>query len=204
MAAWADRGPQSLTATQGDNTRQPLYSATDANGRPAVVADGQNDFLRTSSLNAHTGGASFYAVLAPQTANSSRYVWVIHSSSGGNQSGMIIGYESGGSGGKVEHFNVPRTDLGPSDVGVYGVYEFVNEGSGGSRWGRLNGALGQTGSGANQSWNANEMVSLFSSRTGDYSALGLAELIAYGRGLLPQEAKQVRQYLGTKYGIPVT
>lgn len=50
VSTWTSSTPDAIALTQGTAGFRPTYNATGFNGRPAVIADGVDDFLRTSGV----------------------------------------------------------------------------------------------------------------------------------------------------------
>jgi hypothetical protein len=74
VTSWADSSGNARTLTQATAANQPVFSAAQINGLPAVTFDGTNDYLATGAFASPTSGASVFAVQKLTAANQYRTV----------------------------------------------------------------------------------------------------------------------------------
>lgn len=127
VGTWTDRG--SSTATQSDNTKKPLWKTGQLNGHPAVVFDGSNDFLETSSITSQTAVFGLGVMKRNWATNTASFRAFLQTASYGASAGIALFTTGGGAfndwiaKSMLAHGNGYGTGRNPrsstSDVSVY-------------------------------------------------------------------------------------
>lgn len=203
VAFWADQSGANNHALQATAAAQPLYVPGVMGGHPVVRGDGTDDFLTVTnhdSLTAGLGGYSIYAVLATRS-NLSASEFVLEKAGA-----SVDGYEIFLDSSEVAHSRVGAIEpvSPPLTVGRPTVLGVSMERTSNSRY-SLNGSVATMSIAAESARNLNNgsPLFLFKRNAGNFWDGDLAELLLYTKSLTTPECKQVEQYLGAKYAIPV-
>lgn len=212
VATWPDSSGNGNHATQGTAGSRPLYKVNVVNGLPAVLFDGSDDYLATSTLLsallASGGAGTVYAVVRPAAVGG--HYSTIWADSGGSThltarpigEGLLAVNDDGSADSTLkactldtwmltlwEHYADER---GGSDAPTY-LYGGVED----LEWA----SLGEVASGATTAAVlANVLEIGRGSGVGDLQG-HLAELLVFPRAHLLEERRHVWHYLATKYGL---
>lgn len=194
VAQWDDRSGNANHATQGTAAKRPTYQSAAMNGRPAVVFDGVDDYLKAT--NTATGGdLTIFAV-----ATISAYLIT-------NQ--IVLRYifgDPGRMGLRVSNNNDLAfwggTDgVGGGDVALNTPFVATASRASTAATAALNGDK-YTGTITNAPPDTPYAIG-GDVAVSQFLAGSISEVIVYNRALSDAERKRVERYLGSKYGIAV-
>lgn len=196
VSQWSDKSPNGFHAVQATASAQPTYNATTYNNKPAVVFDGVDDILRTSSVIGVSGANprtfAFVARLPSTTRGAAIQV--------GTQTSLrAFGRDYGGT-GVIYHW---ASDLPMSVPTITANYQEVLQSTGAVTSGYRNGSLIASGSYALNTFNSilylggrslPDFPSIF------YGPMVFAEILVFLKVLSTSERQQLEGYFAWKWG----
>jgi hypothetical protein len=192
VSTWNDSSSSAINLT-GTGTTRPLYKTNMKNGKPAVVFDGVDDILTSSTqtLTAQTWflvykytGAPSLKVMGGKSAAS--YFGLTNT---GAQRKLIFSYNTGA--------QVDNAIVGVFDS-TYNIEVYTRDGTGAAT-AFVNGSSAVMS--LAQSTTQSNLIGDLGGISGFSTAFKLLELIVYNRQLDSTERGQITTYLNTKYAI---
>ena len=196
VSQWSDKSGNGFDAVQATATSQPTYNATTYNNKPALVFDGVDDILRTSSAIGVSGSnpRTFAFVARIPGAPRGSVIQV------GTQTNLrAFGRDYGGT-GILYHW---ASDLPWSVPTIAANYQELMQSTGSVSSGYRNGSLIASGNYALNTFNSilylgGRSLPDFSSTF--YGTIVFAEVLVFLKVLSTEERQQLEGYFAWKWG----
>ena len=227
VSQWNDLSGNNNHFVQATGSKQPVWTANEYNGKPALVFDGTDDFMKSAGLI--TGeGRTFILVMHTTTGHghsgksflstyhnaSTNFHWLQrYSGNWRNVKNTITGgTASAKEHGNVLYFNTPAystwTFITPSNSDTEGALFRVGSTSisnGHGHWGGDSRGSGSSNGAVTSTYtfsytpNGEGIWLMCSANETQFQKFRVAEVIIYNRDLLPYEHEAVAAYLHRKY-----
>jgi hypothetical protein len=213
VVTWEDSSGNGHDPTQGTAGFRPLFKANVINGLPAVLFDGSDDILATTSkLNAimgFDGRGTVYAVMRADTT-SPEQTHTLFANASGDVHLAVVDTAGSDTVQAANYDGTQDTATRPYTMGQWGIPWWMLASLAGSGEGVIDGILGgldtstnaaETATGATTASKLAEVFQIGGNATVGYLNGYIAELIVFPRGHTGAERRHVLSYLAAKYAL---
>jgi len=180
---------------------QPTYiSRAFYDAIPGVRFDG-DDYMNFDGSKLIKSSYSIFIV--EQRRSNKTGNWFIHGSSGTPNSNLVLGYTNTNTSTQAHYYNDIIITLPSYSTPISALHTFIYNNNIGKKY-IFSSLSSKTSNSDNSSGQLNPLTSFNNPKIGIQYIGDLAEIIIFKRSLKTEEVNAIRNYLGSKYGIPVS
>jgi hypothetical protein len=218
VSTWADQSTNGLNATQSTSTKQPSYSTSALNGKPAVSFNGTSQGMQTASSSAFSGTEQVTLFLVGNGSISSATMAVELGPGPPNQGALEFAFGTGfvnanklgfaldGGGASSEIGEISASSFTSGQNQVNCIYDRTAASPGDTvRYNRVAQTVtnAQAGTPPNNNFGSNNVNIGARNNGGSVWFSGvIGEVVVYSRALALSEITQVENYLASYWGTP--